>query len=88
MTMILQWIITYAIIRTLLSIGFGVLTYGGVLYALNNAIGYVKTSYNSLPSAVLQFLALAGVPEVMGIICGALVARASIQFFKKIALVS
>lgn len=88
MTAIIQWIITYAIVKALLSIGFGVITYGAVIYAINNAISYAKTAYNGMPFAVLQFLAIAGVPEFLGILCGAVVARASLQFVKKIALIN
>lgn len=88
MTAILQWIITYAIVKALLSIGFGIVTYGAVIYAINNAISYAKTAYNGMPVVVLQFLAIAGVPEFLGILCGAVVARASLQFVKKIALIN
>lgn len=86
-TKILGWIFTYAIIRALVSIGFGVVTYGAVIYALNNAVNYARDAYNGLPADTLSFLALAGVPEVLGIICGALIARATLQFAKKITLV-
>lgn len=86
MTAILQWIITYSIVRAALSIGFGIVTYGAVIYAITNTIGFVKSSYNSMPVSVLQFLAIAGVPEFMGIVTGAVIARASIQFFKKLTL--
>lgn len=88
MAAILQFIVTYAIIKALLSIGFGILTYGAVIYAINNAIEYAKLAYNGMPVAVLQFLAIAGVPEFLGILCGAVVARTSLQFAKKLALVN
>lgn len=86
MTAIFKWIITYAIIRALIAIGFGIVTYGAVLYALNNAISYAKSAYNSMPAEVLQFLGLAGIPEVLGILCGAVVARATLQFARKLTL--
>ncbi|MFT4243633.1 MAG: DUF2523 domain-containing protein [Acidovorax sp.] len=87
MTAILQWIITYAIVRALISVGIGIVTYGAVIAAITNAISYAKTAYNTLPVEVLQFLAIAGIPEFLGIICGAVIARASLQFVKRLALI-
>mgnify|MGYP002657646073 FL=1 len=77
----------YAIIRAVVALGFGVVTYGAVLYALNRAINEARISYNSLPGELLNFLAIAGVPEVMGILLGAVVAAASLRFAKRIAFI-
>lgn len=87
MAAFLKWVITYAIVKALASIGIGIVTYGAVLYAINNAISYVKQAYNGIPVETLQFLAIAGMPEFLGIICGAIVARASLTFAKKLAFV-
>lgn len=54
--------------------------------AINNAIAYLKAGYNSMPVEVLNMLAIAGVPDVLGIITGAVVARMSLQFIKRVAL--
>lgn len=88
MTKILQWLITYAIIRAMVSIGLGIVTYGAVIYAIKNAINAAKSAYNTMPGQVLNFLALAGVPEALGIICGAVIARTTLVFVKRIALVT
>lgn len=84
---LIQLLITYAIVRAVASIGFAVLTYGAVIYALNSAIQQVKTSYNNMPSAVLQFLGLAGVPDFFGIVLGAVVFVISIRFMKSLVYV-
>lgn len=84
---ILRYLMMYAIIRAVVALGFGVVTYGAVLYALNRAINEAKIAYNSLPGELLQFLAIAGVPQVMGIFLGAVVAAASLRFAKRIAFV-
>lgn len=86
MSQIIGLIIKFALIRFLISLGFGIISYTAVMTAINNAIAYLKTAYNSLPVEVLNMLAIAGIPEVMGIITGALVARMSLQFIKRIAL--
>lgn len=84
---ILRYLMMYAIIRAVVALGFGVVTYGAVLYALNRAINEARISYNSLPGELLNFLAIAGVPEVMGILLGAVVAAASLRFAKRIAFI-
>lgn len=84
---ILRYLMMYAIIRAVVALGFGVVTYGAVLYALNRAINEAKIAYNSLPGELLSFLAIAGVPEVMGILLGAVVAAASLRFAKRIAFI-
>lgn len=84
---LIQLLITYAIVRAVAAIGFAVLTYGSVIYALNSAIDQVKTSYNNLPSTVLQFLGLAGVPDFFGIVLGAVVFVIAIRFMKSLVFV-
>lgn len=87
MAMILQWLITYALVRALVTIGIGIVTYGAVIIAITNAVGYAKTAYNGMPIQIINFMAIAGIPEFLGIICGAVLARASLQFVKRLALI-
>ncbi len=87
MSTIISLIIKFALIRFLISLGFGIISYTAVMTAINNAIAYLKTGYNSMPVEVLNMLAIAGIPEVLGIITGALVARMSLQFIKRVALI-
>ena len=49
---ILKYIMMYAIIRAVVALGFGIVTYGAILYALNNAINEIRTAYNSMPAEV------------------------------------
>jgi len=86
MAAILKYIMMFAIVRVLVYLGFGVVTYGAVIYALNEAIDKAAIAYNSMPGDVLQFLAIAGVPQALGIMVGALIAAATLKFAKRIAL--
>ena len=87
MSFIIKLIISYAIVRAIAAIGFAVVTYGGVTYALNRGLAEIKTSYNSLPVEILQFLAIAGVPEFFGINLGAVTFVTAIRFMKSIIYV-
>ena len=86
MSAILGLIIIFAIVRAIIGIGIGVITYGAVIWAIQNAIQQLKSAYNSMPFEILNFLAIAGMDDFLGIICGALLARASIQFARRLAL--
>lgn len=87
MTVLIKLIISYAIVRAIAAVGFAVVTYGGVTYALNMGVQQIQTSYNSLPVEILQFLAIAGVPEFFGIILGAITFVSAIRFMKSIVYV-
>ncbi len=84
---ILKYIMMYAIIRAVVALGFGIVTYGAILNSLHNPINEIRTVYNTPPAEVLQFLAIAEVPKAVGIFLGATVAAASIRFAKRIAFI-
>jgi len=87
MSQILGLIIKFALIRFLISLGVGVVTYTAVILAINNFLSYAKAAYNSMPTTTLNFLAIAGVPEFLGIVTGAIIARISLDFVKRIAFI-
>ena len=87
MATIIGIILKVALIRWLIGLGVGVVSYTTVMYAIRQAIGYTKTAYNSMPVEVLNMLAIAGVPEVLGIITGAIMANITLQFVKRIAFI-
>ena len=87
MAAILKFLITYAIVRAVVALGFGVVTFAAVTAALYKAINEARAAYNSLPTDLLQFLAIAEVPTALGIVLGAAVAAASLRFAKRIAFI-
>ena len=87
MSQIIALIIKFALIRFLISLGLGVVTYTGVMIAINNFFGYAKAAYNGMPVVTLNFMAIAGVPEFLGILTGAVIARISLTFIKRIAFI-
>lgn len=63
------------VLRALTMLGIGTLTFTGVTAALTSLISMAQTNWASVPSDVLQLGAIAGIPECLGIIAGAFVAR-------------
>lgn len=63
------------VLRALTMLGIGTLTFTGVTVALNELIGMAQTNWASVPSDVLALGSIAGIPECLGIIAGAFVAR-------------
>jgi hypothetical protein len=74
--------------RMLISLGVGVASYAALSAALNSALSHAQSSYSGLPADVLGLLGLAGVPDALAIICGGLVARASLLAVKRLAVLS
>lgn len=64
--------------RALLAIGLGTVTYAGLDTAIEAAKTQVLASYGALPVATMQLADLAGVGQTIGIVLGAIVARAGI----------
>lgn len=76
---IAAWLITLVgplAMRVLLAIGFSTVTFTGVTIALQALIDSAVTNWASLPGDVLGLAGVAGIPQSIGIICGAMVARA------------
>lgn len=63
------------VIRALLAVGFTAVTFAGVQTAVNGLIASAQSNWAAAPAGVIQFASLAGVPEGLGVICAAIVAR-------------
>jgi Protein of unknown function (DUF2523) len=74
--------------KVLAGLGIGWLTYEGVTAALNAVIGAVQANWGAVSGSILQIASLGGIPEVMGIICGALVARLAIATVARLGKVA
>jgi len=75
----LGFIISSAIAKIVLALGIGFATYYGIESAVSALLGQIGPALNSLPTAVLNLLALAGVPQALNIICSAFMVRAALQ---------
>jgi len=85
------WLVSLAApaARSLLkSLGFGFVTFAALTAALNTALSMAESAWGGLAGGVLGLIGLAGGPEAMGIIAGALVTRVAILSAKRLALVA
>lgn len=62
-------------LRILTILGVGTMTFTGVTVALQGLIDMATTNWSSLPSDILALGSIAGIPQALGIIAGAYVAR-------------
>lgn len=62
-------------VRVITALGMGLVTFTGVTAAFQGLIGYAQTNWSAMPSSVLALSSIAGIPEGLGIIAGAMVAR-------------
>lgn len=63
------------VIRAIIALGFTAVTFTGVTALTATLVTSAQSSWSSMPSAVLSLVALSGVPEVLGMLFGALTAR-------------
>jgi hypothetical protein len=65
--------------KVLVMLGIGWVTYEGITLLTNSAISAAQSNWGAMTGATLQLASLGGIPEMMGIICGAMVAKASLS---------
>ena len=86
MTSLAQFLISIVgplAIKILLTLGIGTLTFTGVSESLQGVISSVQSNYNNMPAAVVGLAGLAGVPEGIGLILGAMATRVSVWVASK-----
>lgn len=65
------------VIRGALALGIGTITFAGLTALASTLSGYVVSHWGEMPSAVLQYIGLTGASEAVGIVLGAVTARAA-----------
>lgn len=63
------------VLRALVVLGVGTMTFTGVTAAMQGLIDMATNNWSSLPSDLLALASIAGIPQCLGIIAGAYVAR-------------
>lgn len=66
------------LLRALTVVGVGTVTFTGVTQALEALITNMQSSWSALPAAMLALASIAGVPQALGIVVGAQVARVAL----------
>lgn len=82
------WLLSLAwpiVKKVLLALGIGYATYQGLDSIVGLAIQSVKEQWGSMPMAALQMVTLFGFSQALGIVLGALSARASMMALGKLA---
>lgn len=62
-------------IRVIAALGFTAVTYTGVTSLVDKLVGVAQQNWASMPLAVLQLVTISGIPQVLGMIFGAYMAR-------------
>lgn len=65
--------------RGLVAIGVGVISYAALTALVNSIVSHAVSNWGQLTGAILQLCSLGGIPTVLGIITGAIVARVTYQ---------
>jgi Protein of unknown function (DUF2523) len=62
-------------LRILTVLGLGTLTFTGVTNALQSLIDIATSNYAGLSADALALCGIAGIPQALGLVCGALTTR-------------
>lgn len=65
------------VVRAVIALGFTAVTFTGVTLAINNLVTMAQSNWSALPLTVIQLSSLSGIPEFLGMVFGAVVARAA-----------
>lgn len=75
---LVQWLLALAgpmAIKVLVALGFCAVSFAGVQALVNQLIVMAQNNWAAMPVAVLQLSSLSGIPESLGMIAGAYMAR-------------
>lgn len=61
--------------RVLVALGFGIISYAALTALVASVVAQAQNAWGGVTGAALQISSLGGIPQVLGIITGALVAR-------------
>lgn len=65
-------------VRVVTALGFTAVTFAGVTTATNQLVSLAQSHWSSMPVSVLQIATLSGIPESVGMVVGAYVARLAV----------
>lgn len=62
------------VIRAVIALGFTAVTFTGVVALANQLVESAQNNWSAMPAAVIQLASLSGIPEVLGMVFGAVLA--------------
>lgn len=74
--------------KLLLALGVGWVSYSGATILVANVISAIQANWGAVPGAIVQYASLAGIPEAMGIMAGAMTARVALVAFDRFGRIS
>lgn len=78
MTQLFAWLLAALgplAIRVVAALGFTAVSYTGVTQLVGQLVTMAQNNWAAMPTAVLQLCTLSGIPQVMGMVFGAYMAR-------------
>jgi len=75
---IFAWVLTAVgpiVIRVIAALGFTAVSYTGVTALVGQLVATAQSNWSAVPTSVLQLATLSGIPQVLGMLFGAYMAR-------------
>lgn len=74
---ILIWVLSSFLLKVSAVLGVGIITYNTLYTLVESFLDMIQPALNGLPAHILQIITIAGAPEALSIVCGAIITRAA-----------
>ncbi len=74
--------------RVLVALGIGVVSYAALSTLVGSVVSALQSNWGQVTGAVLAISSLGGIPQALGIITGALIARVAYQLLGQLGRVT
>jgi len=74
--------------KVMVALGIGTISYASIKPLIDSILGNLLTTYASFTGPAAQILSLSGIPDALGIVTGAIVARVSFIVMNKIGKIT
>lgn len=74
---LLIWVLSSFLLKVSAVLGVGIVTYKTLYALVESFLDLIQPALNGLPAYILDIITIAGVPEALSVVAGALITRAA-----------
>lgn len=74
---LLIWVLSSFLLKLSAVLGMGIITYKTLYALVTKFLDLIQPALNGLPAYILDIVTIAGMPEALSVVCGAIITRAA-----------
>lgn len=74
---VLIWVLSSFLLKIATVLGVGIVTYKTLYTLVESFLDMIQPALNGLPAYILDIITIAGAPEALSVVCGAIITRAA-----------